>query len=82
MSAATSDATYVLPSQGPHGSSPVQTGSAEPDATPRTFDGVLTIACVDCGGSVFDWSTPELDRCWHCAEAADGQSPWLADGRQ
>ena len=87
MSTATSDATRVRPSQGPRRRSPVQTGSAEPDETPRTFEGDFTIACVDCGASVFEWSTPELDRCWQCAEAADGQATGaqslrLADGRQ
>lgn len=31
-----------------------------------------TLVCLDCGDEVFAWSTPDLDRCWRCAELVDG----------
>ena len=36
--------------------------------------GGLVIVCTDCGESVFEWSTPEPDRCWQCTESADRQA--------
>jgi hypothetical protein len=73
MSTATSDATSTLSTPDYRQSRAAQTGSAGPDETP-CLEGVLTVVCIDCGTSVFDWSTPELDRCWQCAEVTDGQA--------
>jgi hypothetical protein len=38
---------------------------------PPALSETSLVACVDCGASVFEWSTPHPDRCWECAEAAD-----------
>lgn len=40
----------------------------------RAKGGGLVVVCVDCGEAVFEWSTPELDRCWQCAESADAEA--------
>ena len=31
----------------------------------------FVVVCLDCGASVFEWSTPHTDRCWECAEIVD-----------
>ena len=40
-------------------------------ANPRDAPCTLVIVWFDCGASVFEWSTPHVDRCWECAEILD-----------
>jgi hypothetical protein len=36
--------------------------------------GVPVVVCVDCGAEVHPDSTPDLDRCWQCAEQAAAEA--------
>ena len=49
--------------------SPLSTKSETPP--PLVAPSPSVVVCIDCGASVFEWSTPHVDRCWECAEILD-----------